>query len=164
MDDRRFDALTRMLAMSTSRRGALRRLGLASAVAAIAEKFAHQQTSAHHCSSEGCGCATGTQHACGSGLVCCASTPGVPGGAGVCTPRGECDGGCRDRGASCPGYCNWDDGCSGCCSGYCGSRGSCDQPPGIGLSCSGNSCLYGLVCCPYVPGLTGGTGVCEYRC
>ena len=168
MDDRRFDALTRTLSDATSRRGALRRLGLAGAATALAGIFGGAQlATAHHCTYEGCGCATGTHHACGSGLVCCASSPGTPGGGGVCTPRAQCGGGCADRGAACPGYCNWGDGCSGCCSGYCGTRGACDQPPNLGLSCTGgtiNPCLYGLVCCPYVPGLAGGAGVCEYRC
>jgi hypothetical protein len=168
MDDRRFDALTRTLSEATSRRGALRRLGLAGVAAALAGILGRRQSAtAHHCTYEGCGCATGTKHACGSGLVCCASSPGTPGGGGVCTPRAQCGGGCADRGASCPGYCNWGDGCSGCCSGYCGTRGACEQPPNLGLSCTGgtiNPCLYGLVCCPYVPGLAGGAGVCEYRC
>ena len=168
MDERRFDALTRILSHATSRRGALRRLGLAGAGAAAAGIFGRRQTAtAHHCSYEGCGCATGTQHACGSGLVCCASSPGMPGGGGICTPRAQCGGGCADRGTACPGYCNRGDGCSGCCSGYCGTHGACDQPPNLGLSCTGgtvNPCLNGLICCPYVPGLAGGAGVCEYRC
>jgi hypothetical protein len=167
MDDRQFDALTRTFSEATSRRRALRRIGLAGAAAALVGIFGRQTASAHHCKYEGCGCATGTQHACGSGLVCCASSPGTPGGGGVCTPHGQCGGGCADRGAACPGYCNWGDGCSGCCSGYCGTRGACEQPPNLGLSCTGgtiNPCLYGLVCCPYVPGLAGGAGVCEYRC
>ncbi len=168
MDDRRFDALTRTLSRATSRRGVLRRLGLAATGAATAGVFARRQTAtANHCTYEGCGCATGTHHACGSGLVCCASSPGTPGGAGVCTPRAQCDGGCADRGAACPGYCNWGDGCSGCCSGYCGTRGACEQPPNVGVTCTGgtvNPCLYGLVCCPYVPGLAGGAGVCQFRC
>jgi hypothetical protein len=164
VDDQRFDALTRVLARATSRRGAVRRIGLAGTAAALTGLLGRQRSaSAHHCSYEGCGCSTGTNHPCGSGLVCCAYNPGTPGGAGVCTPRGQCGGGCRDRGASCPGHCNWNDSCADCCSGYCGNRGSCDQPPNLGLSCGG-SCLYGLLCCPYVPGLVGGAGVCEYRC
>ena len=167
MDDQRFDALTCLVSSDLAAR---RRCGLgwASAAATLTGIFGRTQSAtAHHCTYEGCGCATGTQHACGSGLVCCASSPGTPGGGGVCTPRAQCGGGCADRGASCPGYCNWGDGCSGCCSGYCGTRGACDQPPNLGLSCTGgtiNPCLYGLVCCPYVPGLAGGAGVCEYRC
>ncbi len=167
VDSQRFDALSRTLARESSRRGALRWLGAGGAALAMRFAGSRNDATAHHCSYEGCGCSTGTKHACGSGLVCCASSPGTPGGAGVCTPRGQCEGGCRDRGSACPGYCNWDDGCSGCCSGYCGPRGSCEQPPNLGLSCSGgtaNPCLYGLVCCPYVPGLAGGAGVCEYRC
>ena len=87
MDDRRFDALTRNSVHATSRRGALWRLGPAGAGAAAAGIFGHRQMAiAHHCSYEGCGCATGTQHACGSGLVCCASSPGTPGG-GASLPR-----------------------------------------------------------------------------
>jgi hypothetical protein len=164
VDDQRFDALSRTLANATSRRQAARQFGVAGAIAALSAIFGRQQiASAYRCNYEGCGCATGTSHACGSGLVCCASSPGTPGGAGVCTPRGQCDGSCIERGNSCPGYCNWNDGCSGCCSGYCGPRGSCDQPPNLSQSCAGY-CQYGLICCPHVPGLTGGAGVCQYRC
>ncbi|MGH2617154.1 MAG: hypothetical protein ACRDJC_18125 [Thermomicrobiales bacterium] len=166
MDDRRFDALTRALGSKTSRRRALRRLGGAGTVAALAGLFARQQPAiANHCSYEGCGCSTGTQHACGHGLVCCASSPGTPGGAGVCTPRGQCGGGCTSRGNACAGHCNWGDGCAECCTGYCGNRGACDQPPNLGATCTGGTqspCLYGLICCPYVPGLVGGAGTCEY--
>lgn len=169
MNDRRFDTLTRTLADSaaTSRRGALRRLALAGAVAVLAGWRAPQAASAHHCTDEGCGCSTGTQHACGHGLVCCASSPGTPGGAGVCTPRGQCGGGCTGRGNACPAYCNWGDGCADCCTGYCGGRGSCDAPPNLNATCTGGTqqpCLYGLVCCSYVPGLAGGAGSCEYTC
>jgi hypothetical protein len=61
MDDRRFDALTRTLSEVTSRRGALRRLGLAGAATALTGIFGPKQSaSAHHCTYEGCGCATGT--------------------------------------------------------------------------------------------------------
>ena len=78
MDDQRFDALTRAMSVATSRRGALR-LGLAGAAATLARIFGRTQSAtAHHCTYEGCGCATGTKHACGSGLVCCASSPGTP--------------------------------------------------------------------------------------
>jgi hypothetical protein len=168
VDDRRFDALTRTLADVTSRRGALRRLGAAGLAGALAGVPGGQRpTLAHHCSYEGCGCSTGTQHACGHGLVCCASSPGTPGGAGVCTPRGQCGGGCTGRGNACPAYCNWGDGCADCCTGYCGNRGSCDAPPNLNATCTSGTqspCLYGLVCCPYVPGLAGGAGSCEYTC
>lgn len=165
MDDRRFDALTRSLAAPISRRGALRRVGLGGALLGTL-LGRRQEAAAHHCTYEGCGCATGTQHACGQGLVCCASSPGTPGGGGVCTPRGQC-GGCTGRGNACPGYCNWGDGCADCCTGYCGSRGSCDNPPNLNATCTGGTrepCLYGLTCCPYVPGLAGGAGSCEYTC
>lgn len=168
MDDQRFDALTRFLSDQTSRRGALRRLSAASAAGFLAALLGRNSPApAHHCNYEGCGCSTGTQHACGSGLTCCSSSPGTPGGAGVCTPRGQCGGGCVDRGGSCPGYCNWGDGCSGCCSGYCGNRGSCESPPNLNATCTSGTaspCLYGLTCCSYVPGLAGGAGTCEYRC
>jgi hypothetical protein len=168
MDERRFDALTRVVGGATSRREALRRMKLAGAAAVTLGVLGRgRAVSAHHCSHEGCGCATGTHHACGSGLICCPSSPGTPGGAGVCTPRHQCDGGCVDQGNSCPGHCNRDDACTGCCTGYCGTRGHCESPPDLGLSCTGgtvNPCFYGLICCPYVPGLAGGAGTCEYRC
>jgi hypothetical protein len=167
MDDRRFDAWTKTLTDAMSRRGALRRLGLAGAVAALAGVFGRQgPTAANHCSYEGCGCSSGTQHACGHGLVCCSSSPGTPGGAGVCTPRGRC-GGCISRGNACAGHCNWGDGCVECCTGYCGNRGACDTPPNLNATCTSGTqspCLYGLTCCSYVPGLAGGAGSCEYSC
>lgn len=166
MDPRGFDAWTRSLSTRDSRRGALQRLGRAGALAALLLGREHL-ASARHCTSEGCGCATGTQHACGSGLVCCASSPGTPGGAGVCTPRGQCDGGCSSYGSACPGYCNWGDGCADCCTGYCNNRGTCDSPPNLNATCTGGTqqpCLYGLTCCPYVRGLPGGAGTCDYRC
>ena len=166
MDDRRFDALTRTLATGSTRRGAVRRL--AGAAALLAGVFSQRQpAAAHHCSHEGCGCSTGTQHPCGKGLVCCPSSPGTPGGAGVCTPHHQCGPTCIDQGDSCPNHCSRNDGCDGCCTGYCGGHGHCDSPPGLGLACGGgqaNPCYYGLVCCSYVPGLAGGAGVCEYRC
>jgi hypothetical protein len=167
MDSDRFDALARTLASSTSRRDVLRRLRRAGAAAAVLGVFGlRQRSSAHHCTYEGCGCATGTQHPCGRGLVCCPSSPGTPGGAGVCAPRGQCGGSCVDYGYACPGYCNWGDSCSDCCSGFCGQVGSCADPA-VGRACGGgtlNPCDPGLVCCPYVPGLAGGAGVCERRC
>ncbi len=166
MDPRGFDTWTRSLSKRDSRRGALRRLGRAGALAAML--FGRERlASAHHCAYEGCGCATGTQHACGSGLVCCASSPGTPGGAGVCTPRGQCGGGCQSYGSACPGYCNWGDRCSDCCTGYCNNRGTCDSPPNLNATCTSGTqlpCLYGLTCCPYVRGLAGGAGTCDYRC
>jgi hypothetical protein len=167
MDDRRFDAMTRTLAAFSSRRGVLRRLRWAGAAAVLAAAGVGRAASAHHCTYEGCGCATGTKHACGGGLVCCPSSPGTPGGAGVCTRKGYCDDSCVDTGNACPGNCNWGDGCPHCCSGYCGQFGSCDDPPQPGAFCGGGTalpCDWGLVCCPYVRGLPGGTGVCQYRC
>ena len=168
MDDQRFDAFTRALSGTISRRGALRRLGLTGVAGIWAAVLGRPRaTLAHHCTYEGCGCATGTNHPCGHGLVCCPSSPGTPGGAGVCTPRGECGGGCIDQGSSCPGHCSRNDGCGACCTGYCGHNGRCDSTPGLGGACTGgtvNPCLYGLICCPYVPGLAGGAGVCEYTC
>jgi hypothetical protein len=39
------------------------------------------------CTGRGCACATGTYSPCDSGLQCCAISPGVPGGTGVCQRR-----------------------------------------------------------------------------
>lgn len=170
MEPRRFDTLTRSVATSVNRRAALRRMGrlATSALVMLGGLSRTRQTAvAHHCTYEGCGCATGTQHPCGSGLVCCASSPGTPGGAGVCTRRGQCGESCVGQSGACPGYCNWGDGCSGCCTGYCNGRGKCDTPPNLNATCTGGTqqaCLYGLLCCPYVPGLAGGAGTCEYAC
>src|SRR5829696_3095133 len=115
MDGGQFDDLTRAVSTVMSRRGVVRRMALAGIGVGLSGLLGHQNSgSAHHCNYEGCGCSTGTQHACGSGLVCCASNPGTSGGGGVCTTRGQCGGGCVDRGNACPSYCNWGDGCSGC--------------------------------------------------
>jgi hypothetical protein len=166
MDPRGFDSWTRSLSTQASRRGVLRRLGGAGALVAML-RHRERPASAHHCTSEGCGCTSGTHHACGSGLVCCASGSGSPGGAGVCTRHGQCGSGCRSHGAACPGSCNWGEGCSGCCTGFCGHRGKCDSPPNLNATCTSGKkqpCRYGLTCCPYVRGLPGGAGTCEYRC
>jgi hypothetical protein len=170
MDHQRFDAWTRELATLTTRRGVMRRAGLAAVAATLAGLFGRsQRAAAHHCDYIGCGCATGARHACGRGLVCCPSSPGLPGGAGICAPRGECGGGCVEEGDACPGYCNWGDVCPDCCSGYCGQFGACDTQvcTGVGCSCTTGTlspCDYGLVCCSIYSGLPGGAGVCQYGC
>lgn len=170
MDQQRFDALTRTLGRTASRRGALRRAWAAGAAATLAGLLGRERSaSAHHCDYIGCGCSTGVKHACGSGLVCCPSSPGLPGSGGVCAPRGQCGGDCVGQGDSCPGYCNWGDTCPDCCSGYCGQFGACDSLgcSGVGCSCTTgtlNPCDFGLVCCAISPGLAGGAGVCQYGC
>jgi hypothetical protein len=169
MDERRFDALTRTLAGSTTRRGILRRASLAGMAAVVGGLLGRRGASANHCDYIGCGCATGVRHACGNGLVCCPSSPGLPGGGGVCAPRGQCGGACVDQGDSCPAYCNWGDSCPDCCSGYCGQFGACDSQSctGVGCSCTTGTyspCDAGLVCCSLYPGLVGGAGVCQYGC
>ncbi len=89
MDHERFDALTRMVA-AASRRSLLRRALAAGMVVTLGGTVGRWSAAAHHCTDAGCGCATGTRHACGHGLVCCPINPGMPGGAGVCAWRGEC--------------------------------------------------------------------------
>jgi hypothetical protein len=123
MDGQQFDAVTRSLATRQTRRGTLRRL--ATAVGALIVAGIPTHGKADHCNYIGCGCATGTRHACGSGLVCCASSPGTPGGAGVCSNPSDCDGGCAGSGGYCSDSCNWGDNCPACCSGWCGNRGRC---------------------------------------
>ena len=126
MDSRGFDRWTRALAArGRSRRGALGLLAGGLAVAVGAMSGGARSASAHHCNFIGCGCATGTLHPCGGGLICCPSSPGLPGGAGVCAPPDQCGGACIAWRNACPGYCNWGDNCPDCCSGYCNSRGVC---------------------------------------
>ncbi|MCC6314869.1 MAG: hypothetical protein IT337_12745 [Thermomicrobiales bacterium] len=169
MDSNRFDAFARRFASRTTRRAALRGAG-AAALAALLGRAARPETaSAHHCDYIGCGCATGTQHPCGGGLVCCPMNPGMPGGAGVCSQPSDCGGSCNDGGMACPASCNWGDACPGCCSGYCGDTGACGAASCTGLGCTCASGTYspcddGLVCCSNIPGLLGAPGTCQYAC
>lgn len=167
MESRRFDALTRLVARRASRRGTLR----FGALAVLGAALVPDRAAADHCDYAGCGCSTGVRHACGRGLVCCPSSPGVPGGGGVCAPRDQCGGGggCTGSGGACPGYCNWGDSCPDCCSGYCGPYGQCDTQActGVGCSCTTGTyqpCDAGLVCCAIYADFPGGTGVCQYGC
>ena len=43
------------------------------------------------CRSVGCQCLTGTLAPCDEGLACCPTVAGLPGGPGICTPRGICN-------------------------------------------------------------------------
>lgn len=129
MDNEKFDGLARAFSGKAASRRKMLRRGVAAALAGLSggSLTRTKRASAHHCDWLGCGCATGTQHPCGDGLVCCPSSPGTPGGAGVCAPAGECGGQCVYWGDACPGYCNWGDTCPDCCSGYCGQFGTCMQ-------------------------------------
>jgi hypothetical protein len=42
------------------------------------------------CRSAGCKCITGTLNPCDEGLACCPTVEGLPGGPGICAPRGIC--------------------------------------------------------------------------
>ena len=124
MDARRFDAVTRSFSEKQTRRSALRRLAaLAGTLFILA--LPRRARAGFNCTYIGCGCATGTLHPCVDPLVCCASSPGTPGGAGVCSNVSDCDAPCAPTGGSCSGSCNWGDTCPECCSGYCGQFGSC---------------------------------------
>lgn len=129
MDHEKFDALTRVFSKkSSSRRQVLRRAGTAALAGLFGGALLRpKDAAADHCTYGGCGCATGTYHPCEDGLVCCPSSPGTPGGAGVCSPVGECGDSCVYWGNQCPDYCNWGDTCPTCCSGYCGQFGQCAQ-------------------------------------
>ena len=124
MDGKRFDRVTRYLASPQTRRSTMRRL-LAAAGALAAAGLPARSKAGFNCDYIGCGCATGTLHPCIDGLVCCASSPGTPGGAGVCSQPSDCGGPCTGSGGACSGSCNWGDNCPGCCSGWCGDLGSC---------------------------------------
>jgi len=124
MDGQRFDAAIRALAVRKSRRGTLRTVAAATGALFVAS-LPIKARAGFNCSYIGCGCATGTLHPCSDGLVCCASSPGTPGGAGVCSQSEDCGGPCAGSGDSCGGSCNWGDNCPACCSGWCGDLGSC---------------------------------------
>lgn len=124
MDGQRFDVMTRAMAGRGSRRGAVGWLaGLAGAFLAVGA--AEPSRAGFNCTYIGCGCATGTLHPCNDGLICCASSPGTPGGAGVCSNPSDCDAPCAGTGGYCSDSCNWGDTCPECCSGYCGNLGRC---------------------------------------
>jgi hypothetical protein len=124
MDGRRFDAVARSLAARQDRRGLLRwAVGVAGSLFILA--LPPRARGGFNCDYIGCGCATGTLHPCVDPLVCCASSPGTPGGAGVCSNASDCDAPCAPSGEGCSGSCNWGDTCPECCSGYCGQFGSC---------------------------------------
>lgn len=124
MDGERFDTATRALANRQTRRGMLRWLAAAAGTLVIAA-LPVRARAGFNCSYIGCGCATGTLHPCNSPLVCCASSPGTPGGAGVCSNASDCNAPCSPSGGYCSDSCNWGDTCPECCSGYCGNTGSC---------------------------------------
>ncbi|MFN8593078.1 MAG: hypothetical protein U0031_16605 [Thermomicrobiales bacterium] len=124
MDGQRFDAVTRSLASLESRRSIVRRLILA-AGALFAAALPVRARAGFNCTYIGCGCATGTLHPCNDPLVCCASSPGTPGGAGVCSNASDCDAACAGSGGYCSDSCNWGDNCPECCSGWCGNTGRC---------------------------------------
>jgi hypothetical protein len=170
MEPRRFDALARVLATSSSRRSTVRRVATAG-IAALLGRLAvgSEAARADHCNYIGCGCSTAPRHACGGGLVCCPSSPGTPGGGGVCSDPADCGGGLHRQRGPCSGSCNWGDSCPGCCSGYCGQYGSCDSAgcTGLGCACASGTfqpCDAGLVCCSSYPGTPGAQGSCQYGC
>jgi hypothetical protein len=83
------------------------------------------------CTARGCRCDSGTQHACGEGLVCCPDNPGLAGGPGHCVRQDRCNQqNCTGEGCSCNS----------------GVQGACDD---------------GLVCCADDPSTAGGPGRCE---
>lgn len=124
MDGERFDSVVRGFARPRTRRGLLGRLAAASGALLVASTPLKVRAG-FNCDYIGCGCATGTLHPCIDGLVCCASSPGTPGGAGVCSQPSDCDGSCNGTGGDCGASCNWGDNCPMCCSGWCGDLGSC---------------------------------------
>jgi hypothetical protein len=124
VDGEHFDAVTKSLGSRQTRRGLLKRLAAAVGALLIAA-LPVKARAGFTCDYIGCGCATGTLHPCNSGLVCCPSTPGTPGGAGVCSQPSDCGGPCNGSGSSCGGSCNWGDNCPACCSGWCGDYGTC---------------------------------------
>ena len=91
MDEQRFDALIRSLGAARSRRALMRRALAASLAVIVGGALSQRRASADHCDYAGCGCATGTDHPCGDGLICCPTNPGTPGGAGYCTSEADCD-------------------------------------------------------------------------
>lgn len=168
MDGDRFDEVARWLGDRRSRRMALKAIAAAGFAAIVGARRGTEPVAADHCTYVGCGCATGARHACGRGLVCCPSSPGMPGGAGVCTYPGDCGGSCAGIGDYCGDSCNWGDACPTCCSGYCGSSGACTQASCTGLGCACASgtyqpCDYGLVCCASYD-FPGAQGICQYSC
>lgn len=171
MDQKSFEKLTRDLATEGTRRSIVKRLGaLVVGVGLLGAR--KRAASADHCNWVGCGCATGVYHACGNGLVCCSSTPGTPGGAGVCSYPSDCGNTCNGAGQYCGNSCNWGDNCPACCSGYCGDTGQCTGGGSVRCTSAGCTCATGtyapcddgLSCCSSNPGMPGAPGTCQASC
>ena len=167
MDHERFDALTRRIGRTGSRRGflgALSRAGLAVAAARLG--IGMRGADARQCRDYGCSCNGGVYRSCRDDLVCCPWAQSLPGGLGLCLTEDECYGPrCINSGDACAPYCGWGADCPDCCSGYCGDFGVCEIPrcTGTGCACATGTylpCDAGLVCCPLQSGLIGGPGVC----
>lgn len=172
MDHERFDDLVKGLAARQSRRGALARLGRATAAAVLAGIGIGASRAGAQilpCAAEGCRCQTGDLGSCPPGLVCCPDHPNLPGGSGTCAPPSQCFGGvCSGDAVACPATCGWGANCVGCCSGFCGSNGVCGPSTcrSAGCQCITGAlapCDEGLACCPTVEGLPGGPGICAPR-
>lgn len=171
MDHKSFENLTKQFATEGSRRSLVKKLG-ALALGAGVFGARKRAAAAHHCNWVGCGCATGVYHACADGLICCASTPGTPGGAGICAYASDCNNTCNGGGQYCGNSCNWGDTCPMCCSGYCGDTGQCTgsdpvRCTGAGCTCATGTyapCDSGLTCCSSNPGMPGAPGTCQSSC
>lgn len=137
MNDSRFDALTKALATPTSRRQALKTLGVSLVggilgLSGIGTAFAACKDPGHQCSKN--------EHCCSNvccDRVCCAS--------GQICQNGICVTPCTANGGTCSGS-------SDCCSGNCSSGLCC---PSEQTNCNGT-----CVTCP-APGVCAGTICCQ---
>ena len=115
MDPSRFDRWTRAVAVTGTRRSALRALAaLGGAFLAGRSLAAPQPAAATGCAGFGCPCSDSST--CVDGLVCCGNS---------CNTSGNCGLNCTGTGDACPASCSQGEPCADCCGGFCAAYGGC---------------------------------------
>jgi hypothetical protein len=161
MDDNRFDHLTRRLALTRSRRGALKLLGggvVALGAAAVIVPSTRAQST--ECADAGESCSLDSdccgRFYCGEAGTCDGASAGCTEAEGTCSTDDECcgrltcgdDGKCGGPSAGCTGAegsCSTDDECCGRL--ICGEDGNCGGPS-AGSECADDvDCAKNEICC-----------------
>lgn len=158
MDPMRFDRITRAVAVTGTRRSALRALtALGAALIAGGRLVTPRSASADGCAGFGCPCSDTSN--CVDGLVCCGNS---------CNTSGNCGLNCTGTGDACPASCTFGAACDACCEGFCTNNGACttiyySQAGGACSLSDPTACAPGLTCCPSQGG-DAADGVCKDSC